>query len=355
MNNLARKSVQLIKPYNPPIEGRRIYRGYLLDFNERTEPYGAVVKTALLNFAEENKFQYYPEYGNTTPLVADYAQVKAENILITNGSDRGIDLIFRVFTGVNDEVIIPSPSFAMFYQCAQIGGNKIITPVYDSSNGAFPTAEVLGLINSRTKLVVICNPNNPTGGLASLGDIEKILRKAKKSMVYVDEAYVEYSGVSAVSLINQYPNLVITRTFSKAFGLAALRVGYIIASSQVIDELNKVRGPYDINMAGAVAAQAVLNDLAPLNSYLKEVMTMSKPMVERFFKDYGIFFYPSAANFILFKFNGADAVFESLTQQGFRLRPRKGFGFDDTLRLTLGMKNQTVEFVEMFKKICQKN
>jgi len=191
--------------------------------------------------------------------------------------------------------------------------------------------------------------------LVDLNSIEQILIKAKESTVLIDEAYFEYSRLTATKLIKKYPNLIITRTFSKAFGLAALRIGYIIANSKTIEELKKVRGPYDINMAGVIAVQAVLSDLSPLNSYLDEVMNISKPTIEKFFDDYGIFYYTSNSNFILFKPQNADIVFKSLKKQGFLLRPRKGFGFDNTLRLTFGTIRQTEEFIATYKNICLKN
>lgn len=355
MKNLVNKNIKIMKPYNPPIEGRRSYCGHLLDFNERTVPYGNMIRDALVGFSNQNQFQFYPEYGEIEKMVANYVNVKKKEIIVTNGSDQGIDLIFRSFTNAGDEVIIPSPSFAMFYQCAQMCGNKVITPTYDSGDGSFPLGEILDIISQKTKLIIICNPNNPTGNLVDLNSIEQILIKAKESTVLIDEAYFEYSRLTATKLIKKYPNLIITRTFSKAFGLAALRIGYIIANSKTIEELKKVRGPYDINMAGVIAVQAVLSDLSPLNSYLDEVMNISKPTIEKFFDDYGIFYYTSNSNFILFKPQNADIVFKSLKKQGFLLRPRKGFGFDNTLRLTFGTIRQTEEFIATYKNICLKN
>jgi len=132
--------------------------------------------------------------------------VKKENIMITNGADQAIDLIFRTFTALDEEVIIPSPSFAMFYQCAKLCQNKIITPTYDASTGNFPLDEVMKSITPKTKLIVICNPNNPTGTLVSLETIEKILKKTS-GLVMTDEAYIEYADCSASKLIDKYKNL----------------------------------------------------------------------------------------------------------------------------------------------------
>jgi len=355
MNNLVRKSVARLEPYCPLLSGRRAYRGFLLDFNERTEPYGQVVDAALIKFVAENRLQCYPEYGDVNQLVAQYVGVKAENILLSNGSDQAIDLIFRAFAGEGDKVIIPSPSFAMFYQCAGVNGNEVLTPQYDRASGAFPLQAVLDVVDESVKLIVVCNPNNPTATLLPVAAIRRILDVAKKAVVLVDEAYVEYSGESATSLLSSYPNLIITRTFSKAFGLAALRVGYVVAASAVIDELIKIRGPYDVNMVALAAVRAVLSSLEPLRAYVREVMMVSKPLVENFFTDNKIFFYPSVADFILFRPVNPEKVFMTLKDNGFLLRPRRGYGFDGTLRLSFGTAVQTRQFIEVYKKVCLNN
>ncbi|MFA6427330.1 MAG: histidinol-phosphate transaminase [Candidatus Magasanikbacteria bacterium] len=351
MKNLANQNIQVMNPYNPPIEGRRYFDGCLLDFNERTTPYGDVVKKALEKLTQENVFQRYPEYGDINERIAQYASTRPKNIMIINGSDQGIDIIFKTFTKPGDEVIIPSPSFAMFYQCAELCGNKIITPTYNTDNGSFPLQDVLNAITDKTKLVVVCNPNNPTGTQVSPDDIERILKKLKNGLVYVDEAYAEYSGITAIPLIEKYPNLVITRTFSKAFGLAALRIGYVIAPVLLIREMAKVRGPYDINMAGLYTARAVLQNLQPLKIYIQQVMKVSKPMLEQFFRENGVMFYPSSAHFILFRPKNPAQIFNNLRERGFLIRPRKGYGFDNTVRVSMGTVGQTKQFIETYKSL----
>ena len=344
-----------MKCYNPPLEGRRGSDCLLLDFNERTTPYGDVIKKALEKMLTEDKMQIYPEYGNVAKEIANYTKTKPQNIIITNGSDQAIDLVFRTFTKTNDEVIIPSPSFAMFYQCAKSVGNKIISPLYKGKNLSFPTQETLDKINSNTKLIIICNPNNPTGTLVSVKDIEAIIRKAPKAVVLVDEAYAEFSGVTTIPLIKKYKNLIITRTFSKAFGLAALRIGYAIGNQKTLVEMMKVRGPYDINMPALCAAKAALKNLNPLYSYVDEVMNISKPMLENYFKKEKIKFYPSQANFILFIPRDASQTFEYLKNKNFLTRPRNDGLIKDTIRVTLGTAQQTAEFINAYKKIIQKN
>lgn len=334
----------------PPIEGRRSFGGLLLNFNERTTPFGNCVVNALQKLTDENKMQIYPEYGQIEKTIAKYVGVKPENIMLTNGSDQGIDIIFRSFTKVGDRVIIPSPSFAMFYQCAEMAGNKILMPRYDENKKtSFPLEAVLNLISRKPKLIVICNPNNPTGTLITTDKIEKILLKAKNSIVYVDEAYYEFSGITATSLLSKYKNLVITRTFSKAFGLAALRIGYIIANPKIILEMKKIRGPYDINMPAIYGAAAVLKNQYKLKIYVKEIMQKSKPMLEKFFTANNITYYSSGANFILFRPNNPQMVFDKLKKKGIIVRPRKLT--TDMLRVTIGTIKQTKQFINAYKKL----
>lgn len=339
-----------MKSYSPPLEGRRNFEGRLLDFNEKTVPPSKNVLKKLRELIDSDQIQLYPEYDDLCGKIATYSGVKKDQIMITNGSDQGIDLIFRTYTEKGDKVIIPSPSFAMFYQCSRVIGNKLGMPVYNE-DGSFPTDKVIKSIKTGVRLVVICNPNNPTGTAVELEDIEEIVKKALRfsAIVYVDEAYFEFCKITAIGLIDKYPNLIITRTFSKAFGLASLRIGYSISSSTNIAEMLKVRGPYDMNMPAVVAAQAVLDDLESLNEYINEVMNKAKPMVEEFFRKNNIEFYPSRANFLLFKMQKSSLLVEKLRSLGFLTRLREGKRIDGTIRVTIGTVNQMKKFINQFK------
>ncbi len=270
--------------------------------------------------------------------IANYADVNDGQVMITNGSDQGIDLIFRTFTAKGDKVIIPSPSFAMFYQLADVVGNKVVKPSYEKDGIIkFPLDELLSEIDENTKLVVLCNPNNPTGTLISVEEIEEIVVAARQvgAIVYVDEAYYEFSKVTASGLIDKYDNLIITRTFSKAFGLASLRIGYILACKELIAELLKVRGPYDVNMISAIGAEEALNCLDDLNEYVDEVMIEAKPLVESFLTEKCVKFFESGGNFILFE-EGPDFNAEMLKKNGALIRPI----VDGLARLTIGTVSQ---------------
>lgn len=345
------KNIVDMKPYSPPIEGRRRYKGMLFDFNERTTAPSPKIIKALNKFLDEEKLQIYPEYSDLEAKIARYAGVNNEETMVVNGSDQGIDLIFRTFTSKGGKVVIPSPSFAMFYQCAGIIGNKVVTPEYNEDftnpSTAFPFKKVLNSIDNKTELVIICNPNNPTGTTIPIKDIEKILKKAitTNTIIYIDEAYFEFSGITATSLIKKYPNLIITRTFSKAFGLASLRIGYVIAQKAILNEMKKIRGPYDINMMSVCAAKASLEDIKSVRKYTDEVMKKAKPKVEEFLTQNKMEFYPSGANFILFKPNNPK-VFKVLKKNGLLLRSING----KFIRLTIGTVKQMGKFIQFYRQ-----
>ncbi len=350
MKNLALQRIQEMKSYNPPLSGRRAFSGLLLDFNERTLPPSSKVLKAIQDLLKANKLQLYPEYGDLERKLAQYVDVNTDQIIITNGSDQGIDLIFRTFTQAGDTVIIPAPSFAMFYQSAQIVGNKILRPLYNKENLSFPLEELLGMINESVKLIVICNPNNPTGTAVSINDIQKIVQKAPNAIILVDEAYFEFSGVTAVPLIKNYPNIIVVRTLSKAFGLPSLRVGYIVASNSYINELLKVRGPYDVNMVAYTATRAALDDLKGAQKYADEVMNQAKPMVEEFFTKNGITFYKSSGNFLLYRPIQKQEE-KILKENGVLVRLQDKTNIENALRLSIGTVGQMKRFIKVYQNV----
>ncbi len=355
MNNGALPNIQAMKPYTAPPPGRRSYRGLILDFNERTALPSKRVKTALME-AIQGKLQMYPEYGALEMALARYAGAPQENILITNGSDEAISLIFRTFVGARDTVVVPEPSFSMFTQYAKIAGASVVSPPYDTRTGAYPLDQVLAACDRNPKLIIICNPNNPTGTLVSVSDIKRIATRSPRSVILVDEAYAEFSGVTAVSLIAQNPNIIITRTFSKAFGLAALRIGYILANPVFIAELTKVKGPYDVNLLAAIAATAALSDIPDMRAYTTEVMTQSKPMLEAFFRKNAVPFYPSAANFLLIRVPNAVQIEETLRRNGVLVRRQSKPGIENCLRISIGTVAETKRFIRIFARtICNKS
>lgn len=350
--NYALKHIRDMKPYLPPLNGRLDLAGDLLDFNEREIVPSKKVVAALVLFFRKGKIQRYPEYAGLQEKIAKYAKVSTDQIMVTNGSDHGIDVIFRTFIGKDDAIVMPTPTFPMFMQYAEMLGCRILKIPYVKPEFKFPSREMLKLLkNKPPKLVVVCNPNNPTGTVISLEDIETIVNRAPNSIFMIDEAYFEFSGVSAISLLDKFPNIIIVRTFSKAFGLASLRIGYVIANTQHIKEMMKVRGPYAVNMAAHVAASAALDDIKSMKGYVREVMTKSKPMIETFFKKNNIPFCASGANFILFKPGNMQKAYEHLKMNNILVRPQNAAGIDDMLRVSVGTAKQMRRFIKAYSQL----
>ena len=358
--NFAIPTVQAMNSYAPPAADRRAeFKGTLLDFNERTTALPTVIVAELLTQLKQLPWQVYPEdCSNAQSALAEYCGVAPEQLLLTNGSDQAIDLIFRTFSQPRATVVIPKPSFAMFWQATDLLEQRVLSPQY-RNDLSFPLQEVLALASEKPQLVVLCTPNNPTGTSLRVSEIEQIVQAFPDSLVYVDEAYVEFAGETAMPLLARYPNLVISRTFSKAFGLASLRIGYILASAEHIAELNKVRKPYDVNAVAYIAVAAALKYRSEAQTYIDEVTKQAKPFVEKFFVDNGIEFFSSAANFLLFKpelaADGSPRDVKTMAQQleaaGFAVRPRSGAPIDGTIRLTIGTKAQMEQFAAAYTKL----
>ncbi len=349
----VKERIKRMSHYKPPLEGRSERDYLLLDFNERTIEPGKKVKEALKKFIDSGKLQVYPEYGDLEAKIAKYAGVKSGEIMVTNGGDQGIDIICRAHLDEGDKVIIPFPEFAMHYQSANIQGAEILEPKYKES-GELPLNEILELIErDRVKLLIFSNPNNPTGIFTKIPDVEKILKKAKEKDITVlhDEAYFEFSSLTCKDLIEKYDNLYVIRTFAKAFGLVSARAGYIISQKENIQELLKIRGPYDVNMFAKTAILTALEDTKYMKDYVKEVMEKSKPKLEKFLREKGIFFYPSQANFLLLKVSNPSKIIEGLKSEGILVRPKSAPDGKEAIRVSIGTMKDTEKFIKAFGRV----
>ncbi len=278
---LIKEHIRRMQAYRPPLEGRDPQVHLLLDFNERTVPVSQHIKDALARFLDEDNLMVYPHYGDFCTKIASYAQVKSSQTMFTNGSDQGIDLVIRATCVAGDEIIIPAPSFAMYWQAAQVQGLSIVEVPY-TDDFRFPETGLMAKISEKTKVVVIANPNSPTGTLVSQETIVAIARVNPGIVLLVDECYFEYTGVTAKDWIEELPNLFVLRTFSKTWGLSSLRIGYVLASEENISQLLKIRGPYDVNQLAVVAVQAALEQPNYALEYVREVLEVSKPLLPPF-------------------------------------------------------------------------
>lgn len=350
-----RENIKKMSSYKPPLEGRGSGDYLLLDFNERTTEPSPKVKEALKKFINSGRLQVYPEYGDLEEKIAQYIGVLSSQVMVTNGGDQGIDIICRAHLSEQDKAIIPFPGFAMHYQSVGIQGAEILEPPYRGEDGSFPLEETLNLISNEEgiRLIILCNPNNPLGTSITIEDVEKILKEAQKKEIPVlhDEAYFEFSGLTAKDLIENYDNLYIMRTFSKAFGLVSTRVGYVISQQENLQELSKIRGPYDVNMFAKTAVLAALEDINYMKDYVEEVMEKSKPKLENFLREKEVTFFPSAANFLFIKVPNPTQIIASLRTEGILVRPKKGPGNEEGIRVSIGTLQDTEKFIKAFNRV----
>lgn len=345
-----RKAIEEMDAYNPPLEGRR---GMLrLDFNENTIGCSPRVLAAINNIKEED-VAAYPEYKKFKAKLAASIKVKPEQLIVTNATDEAIMVIMQAYIEKGDEVVLPTPTFAMFRFYAQLMEAKIKEVLY-TANLTFPTKKVLDTINKKTKLVILCNPNNPTGTLIEKKDIIKIIEKAQKNdvLVLLDEAYYQYSGAEYSELIGKYDNLIIIRTFSKAYGMGGLRLGYAVSNEGIIKNLLKASSPYSVNTVAMAAASAAIGDEYYVKWYVNEVKKAKKIIYEELSK-LKIKTFPTAANFLIAKFpKRAKEVEEGLKERGILVRDRSAYPLlNDCLRIGIGTVKQTKQLIDALKEI----
>src|SRR5262249_9288860 len=224
-------------PYHPPTAGRA---GKLrLDFNENTVGCSPAVIAALKGVLDPEALSVYPEYGDAKTAVAKYFEVPSENLLFTNGTDEAIQVFLNTYVDDGQQVVILKPAYAMYRFYAEVAGANIIDIPYEQPGLEFPLQPLLDAITPETRAILISNPNNPTGTGVGLHGIERILSRAKRTVVLIDEAYYEFSGVTALGLIQTHPNLFVCRTFSKVFGMAGMRLGCLFSPPANIQDLHK--------------------------------------------------------------------------------------------------------------------
>ena len=321
-------------------------------------PFGASTKAieAIKNFL--NKIHIYPDSHcvNLREKLSKKLNVNFEEIIIGNGSDEIIELIFKAYIGKHDEILSCFPTFAYYKIAAQqtFGEYKEI-PL---KNYTFDLKNLLESINKKTKIIIICNPNNPTGTYVSNEELYKFLDKIPEHiLVIIDEAYFEFFDkdkvVNGIKFIKKFPNknIIILRTFSKIYGLAALRVGYGISKKEIISNLNKVRQPFNVNGVAQIAAFSALDDedflLKTYNNNLK-----CKKILYEFFQKHQIFYLPSQTNFIFFdpKIDN-EKFFNEMLKRGVIIRSLRSFGYQTALRVSIGTEEEISIFLENFEKL----
>jgi histidinol-phosphate aminotransferase len=346
-----RAAVQAMAPYSPPTAGRA---GKLrLDFNENTVGCSPAVIAALKAQLAPDCLAVYPEYGEAREAIARYFQVQPEQFVFTNGTDEAIQVFVNTYVDAGQQVVLLKPSYAMYRFYAEVAGARIREVAYPQPGMEFPLQEVLDAIHPDTRAVMLANPNNPTGTGVSLLAIERILHRARKAVVLVDEAYYEFSGVTALGEIERVPNLFVCRTFSKVFGMAAMRLGCLFSHPANIHYLHKAHSPYSVNTLAVVAAQAAVEDTAYVQNYVAEVLA-ARELLCFGLEKLGIAYVPSSANFVLGHFGKrALEVRDALCDQAILVRDRS-YEAPGCVRITVGTREQTHRLLAALEAIWNK-
>jgi len=342
LDKLVRENIKALKPYS---SARHEFTGrasVFLDANENA--FGSPLAENFNRYPDPLQWQLKFQ-------LARIKGVPAENIFVGNGSDEIIDLAYRIFCiPGKDNVIICQPTYGMYEVCAAINDIAVkkvnLTPAFQLDVDA-----VLNAADSNTKLLFICSPNNPTGNNMQRSDIEMLLNNFQ-GMIIIDEAYINYSRQKTfISELTEYPNLIVMQTLSKAWGLAALRLGLCYASMDIIDLYNKVKPPYNISEVSQQLGLEALSDTDTVNSWIKETVQQREWLIT-ILKDFSFVetIYPSDANFILIKVDSAERLYNHLASNEVIVRNRsKEVHCENCLRITVGTPSENTRLIELFK------
>ena len=314
-----------------------------LDTN--TSPFGPLAELRLLSKAAQKlEVNQYPDttYLDLREGLAAYCGVGVDRFVVTNGADEGLDIIAKSLLDNGDEVVVPVPTYSMFRVASELMGARMRYVRRSTDDFSVGADEVLGAVTPKTKVIFLCNPNSPTGNPMPLGEVERVAREAKAA-VAVDEAYYEFWGKTALGLTERYDNLVVCRTFSKAFSMAGVRVGYLVAKRETVDQLNLVRPPNSVSVVSLFLAEAALRNIGEMRENVRKLVGERKRVLRALQGIGSVVAFPSETNFVLFRVGGgaekAKKLHETLMRKGFVLRSySKPSGVGDCLRLTIGTR-----------------
>jgi histidinol-phosphate aminotransferase len=340
-----RRAVLEMPEYHPPLAGRDALR---LDFNENTLAPSPLVMDRLKKITAEGLTKY-PEREPVERKVAAHLGLEPSQVMLTNGVDEGIHLMCCTFLDEGDEALIATPSFFMYD--VNIGlMTRGVVKVQADETLEFPFERVLAAITERTKLIMIASPNNPTGATVSRAQLLAIANAAPHAVLMVDEAYFHFHGDTVMSDIATTPNLVVARTFSKAYGLANLRVGLLAGNAELMKYVRKVSSPYNVNGIALDCLSVAIEDDAYLCWYAEQVLVGRERMMGGL-AELGVSYFPSAANFVLMKIGPKHAeLATAMRKHGVLVRDRSADpGCDGYVRITIGVDEQVTRGLDALK------
>ena len=331
-----RLRVQAMKEYHPPLGNRDTLR---LDFNENTVACSPKVRE-VLGCISAGSLTRYPEREPVEAIVAAHLGLAPAQIALTNGVDEAIHVLFEAFLEEGDELLLPVPTYTMYEIYASATDARVVS-VQAADDLAFPFERLLAAITPRTKVVAIANPNSPSGSAATRAQLLEFAARAPHAVLLVDEAYFHFHGETVIDLIGTVPNLIVARTFSKAYGLAGLRLGLLAGAVELMRWVRRVLSPYSVNSLALACLPPALEDAAYLDWYVAEVLA-ARAEFEAALDQAGVRRWPSCANFVLIEIGAQHKEFTRLmSAAGVLVRDRSSDpGCDGRVRITIGTREQ---------------
>jgi histidinol-phosphate aminotransferase len=335
--------------YHPPLGNRTSLR---LDFNENTLGCSPAVLAAIQSLTPADLTRY-PERGPVEALAAQHLGLAPEQVLLTNGVDEAIHILCQAFLDAGDELLLPVPTYTMYeiYAAATDAG---VVRIQAGENFAFPFEPLLAAITPRTKLIAIANPNSPTGSVCTREQILQLAQAAPQAVVLVDEAYYHFLGQTMMDQVGKISTLIVARTFSKAYGLASLRIGLLAGPQPLLHWTRRVLSPYSVNSVALAALTAALEDQTYLDWYVSEIKS-ARTQFLRDLTQIGLKFWPTEANFVLVEIGPAHREFcAAMREQDILVRDRSADpGCDGLVRITIGTRQQMQQAaaqIQQFKR-----
>ena len=356
---LATRGVALLQPYQPgkPVEEleRELGIKNIIKLASNENSLGSSPK-AMAVLKNPGDLSRYPD-GNGFRLkaaLADYHGVSAEQITLGNGSNEILELIARAIITSEHEVIFSEHAFAVYpLVTLAMGAKSVVVP---AKNLGHDPAAMLASVTAKTRLMFVANPNNPTGTWLNKMELRKLLESVPENLiVVVDEAYFDYvqeqDYPNCIDWLDDFPNLLVTRTFSKAYGLAGFRIGYGISHKDLADLLNRVRQPFNINSLALSCAEAALDDRTHIERTVSNNRSGMQQLIDAF-NSLGLEYIPSAGNFICvdLKRSGRE-IFNKLLHEGVIVRPVDNYGLPEYLRITIGLEDENKRFITALNKV----
>jgi histidinol-phosphate aminotransferase len=325
-----------MKEYHPPLGSRDILR---LDFNENTLACSPRVREVLGGISA-GELTRYPEREPVEAVVAAHLGLAPEQVALTNGVDEAIHVLFETFLESGDELLLPVPTYTMYEVYASATDAKIVT-VQSAADLQFPFERLLASVTAQTKVIAIANPNSPSGSIATRAQLLELARVASHAILLVDEAYFHFHGETVIDLIGEIPNLIVARTFSKAYGLAGLRLGLLAGPVELMHWVRRVLSPYSVNSLALACLPPALNDDEYLRWYVDDVL-VARAEFEAVLDAEGVRRWPSHANFVLVETGTRHAEFvRHMRVAGVLVRDRSSDpGCDGCVRITIGTRQQ---------------